>query len=187
MKQDVTVQRNRKIQTSPFMSSNFMMRPFWDNSDSIFSEMMQRTINPFLPAVATFWRPAGLNEPHIDIIENGDKFIVRADVPGIEADDIEVSVADGALVISGEKREMTEDSDENYLHRECFCGSFSRSVALPENADIDNAEASIDQNVLSIRVPKKEAFGARKKRIDIDTSPSKDMPRQNKKEERKSV
>jgi HSP20 family protein len=186
MKQDVSVQRNRKIPTNPFMSSNFMMQPIWDGGDSVFSEMMQRTMNHFLPAMATFWRPAGLNEPHIDITENGNKFIVRADVPGIEADDIEVSVADGALVISGEKREMKEANDENYLHRECFCGSFSRSIALPENADIENAEASFEQNVLSIRVPKREMAGSRKRKIDIESA-QKDMARQTKKEERKSV
>jgi HSP20 family protein len=185
MKQDVTVQRNRKIQTNPFMSSNFMMQPFFDDKN-IFSAM-QRTMNHFMPAVSAFWPSSGLTEPHIDITENGDKFIVRADVPGIEVDKLEVSIEDGALVISGEKREIKEDNDENYLHRECFCGSFSRSVALPESADIDNAEASLDQNVLSIRVPKKEAMGTRKKKIDINATGQKDLSRQNKKEERKSV
>lgn len=185
MKQDVTVQRNKKVQTNPFMSSNFMMQPFFDE-DNIFSAM-QRTMNQFMPAVAAFWPSTGLTEPHIDITENGDKFVVRADVPGIDADNLEVSVMDGALVISGEKREMKEDNDENYLHRECFCGSFSRSIALPENADIDNAEASLEQNVLSIRVPKTETMGSKKKKIDINATAQKELSRQNRKEERKSA
>ena len=184
MKQDVAVQRNKKALTNPFMPSHFM-QPFFDD-ENIFSAM-QRTMSQFLPAASALWPLSGLTEPHIDITENGDKFIVRADVPGIDAEDLEVSVLDGALVISGEKREMKEDNEENYLHRECFCGSFSRTIALPENADIDNAEASLEQNVLSIRVPKKEDSAARKKRIDINATGQKESRQQNKKEERKSA
>lgn len=114
------------------------------------------------------WPSSGYESfPSIDIIENDKDFRIKAELAGMNPEDVEVSVTDGFLMIKGEKKEEKEEKGENYLRRESSFGSFQRTVALPETADTANAEASFKNGILSIDVPKKAEAIEKPKKLQI--------------------
>ena len=105
--------------------------------------------------------------PAVDIIENDKDFKVKAELAGMQPEDVEVNVTDGFLTIKGEKKEEKEEKDENYLRRETSYGSFQRTIALPETANTEKAEATFRNGVLSIEVPKKAEAVQKPKKLQI--------------------
>lgn len=94
--------------------------------------------------------------PAVDVSETGDKITVRAEIPGMEAEDIDISMVGDTLVIKGEKKAEKEEKDENYHIVERSYGSFSRSMKLPATVDPDKVDATYKNGVLTIVLPKKE-------------------------------
>jgi HSP20 family protein len=117
---------------------------------------------PFGPGVRL---SAALKEPAIDMFEKKDSVVVRAELPGIEPDKIEVTVADGELRISGERAEEKEVKEENYYHAERAYGRIFRSVALPEGCASDGVTATSKDGVVEIVIPRKAA--ATPKKIEV--------------------
>jgi HSP20 family protein len=108
---------------------------------------------------ATAWAPA------LDISERKDAYLVTVELPGVEADDLEITMEDGLLTIQGE-RHVAHDSSEQQFHRvERRYGAFRRSITLPAQVRAEQIEASVDNGVLQILVPKMEE--ATPKRIKI--------------------
>jgi HSP20 family protein len=103
--------------------------------------------------------------PAVDVSETVDKVEIKAEVPGMEAKDIEISLSGDLLTIKGEKKSEREEKKENYHLVERSYGSFSRSLKLPAAVAADKIEASYKQGVLSITCPKKEE--AKPKAIEI--------------------
>ncbi|MEX2598325.1 MAG: Hsp20/alpha crystallin family protein [Dehalococcoidia bacterium] len=101
----------------------------------------------------------------LDIVENNDSIVVRAAVPGIDPQEIDVSVEDNILTISAERRSESEQQEGRYLLQESAEGSFRRSVRLPNIIDGEQAESSCENGVLSITFPKQEQKKAR--RIEV--------------------
>lgn len=93
----------------------------------------------------------------IDVRLDGDNITVVASMPGIDPADISVTVEDGVLTIKGTTSAATEQKDERYYLRERRTGSFHRSVRLPETVDIDKADSTYQNGVLSISFPKRES------------------------------
>ena len=104
--------------------------------------------------------------PSIDVYDSGNEVLVKADVPGLKTDEIDVSIYNNVLTIKGEKKRENEVSDKNYIRSERFYGSFSRSVQLPSEVDQNNVSASYKNGVLELKIPKKEE--AKTKHINID-------------------
>jgi len=94
--------------------------------------------------------------PAVDVSETGDKITIKAEIPGMEAKDIDISMVGDTLVIKGEKKAEKEEKDENYHMVERSYGSFSRSMKLPATVDPDKVDASYKNGVLTIVLPKKE-------------------------------
>ena len=92
--------------------------------------------------------------PAIDVAEEEDSIIVRAEVPGCKADDIEISVYGNKLIISGEKKFSDEKKEKGYYHVESTYGNFRRELALPTDVDQDKIEAECKDGILSITLPK---------------------------------
>jgi HSP20 family protein len=92
----------------------------------------------------------------VDVVENKDDYIVKASVPGINPDDLDVSYADDTLTIKGEIKSDNELKENQYHLRERRYGSFSRSISLPAKIKGDAIEASYQNGVLSLRLPKSE-------------------------------
>jgi HSP20 family protein len=103
--------------------------------------------------------------PALDIREDADNFIIRAELPGLKREDIEVSLQDGALVISGERTvEKVEEGTE--VHRqERYYGKFQRALSLPEPVAADKVKADYKDGVLTVTLPKTEE--AKPKKIDV--------------------
>ncbi|TMT86752.1 Hsp20/alpha crystallin family protein [Haloterrigena sp. H1] len=98
------------------------------------------------------------SEMQLDLADEDDEFVVTVDVPGYESDDIELRLTGETLAISG-TRERTEEvggEDETYLRRERKAQSFSRQIRLPEPVDEDAVQASVNNGILTVRLPKRE-------------------------------
>ena len=90
----------------------------------------------------------------LDVIERDDKYVLRADVPGIKPDEVKIEVEDDVLTVSAEHEESEEETKDNYLCRERRYGSFSRSVRLPDGVTADQVEATCKDGVLEVSFPK---------------------------------
>ncbi len=111
--------------------------------------------------MAEAWMPA------VDVSETGDKVTVKAEIPGMEAKDIEISMAGDTLTIKGEKKAEREEKEENYHLVERSYGSFIRSIRMPSPVDPDKIEANYKSGVVTITCPKKEEV--KPKAIDVKT------------------
>ena len=105
--------------------------------------------------------------PKLDIAELKDKYEIKAELPGIDEKDINLSVEDGLLTISGEKRAETEEKDKGYYLNECSYGTFSRSVRLPDNIADDKISAQFKKGVLVIDMPKTQQAQSKVRKIAI--------------------
>jgi HSP20 family protein len=100
--------------------------------------------------------------PAMDLVESGDHFVLRADLPGLSEEDVNIEVEDRVLTISGERKAEHEVNKDGYHRVERAFGAFSRSLTLPEGIDADAVQASFDRGVLEVRIPKPEERKPRK-------------------------
>ena len=91
--------------------------------------------------------------PAIDVVRDDGNLIVRADVPGTEAQDVKVEVEDDILTISGQHEEHTDEQHKHYVRHERRCGSFSRSIALPDGVDAKKIKANSHDGVVEVTIP----------------------------------
>jgi HSP20 family protein len=103
--------------------------------------------------------------PAMDLVESGDHFVLRADLPGLSEEDVKIELEDTTLTISGERAAEHESKDEGYYRLERAFGSFSRTLQLPKGIDPESVSASFDRGVLEVRIPKPEERKPR--RIEI--------------------
>ena len=136
--------------------SEGFMEDFPDRLRTMFGPSMER-------GQPVGWMPA------MEIVEDKNALVVTAELPGLAAKDVDISVDDGVLTVSGEKqeekREGTEDS-EHYLFERRY-GSFRRSFTLPNTVDVDKISAEFENGVLKVSMPKSEKARAKGKKIDI--------------------
>jgi HSP20 family protein len=120
---------------------------------------LQDELDRLFESPLTGWAPA------LDVHEDKDNFIVRTELPGLKREDIEVSLQDGALVISGE-RKVEEKREGVEVHRqERFYGRFQRALTLPAPVAADKVKAQYKDGVLTVTLPKTEE--AKPKQIDV--------------------
>ncbi len=103
--------------------------------------------------------------PAIDVAESDKEVTVRAELPGIDPKDLDVTVAGGQLTISGEKKESNETKDKGVYHSETRYGSFHRTVPLPDGVDTEHVDAQYAHGVLTLRLAKTPQ--AATKRIEV--------------------
>ena len=132
-------------------------RDLFDEMDRVFSE-------PFFGRRWDSERVSNWGLP-LDVSEREDKYVVRASIPGINPDNIDLSISDNVLTIRGSMNQSTDDDNENYVLRERRMGNFTRSVTFPTAIDSNAAEANCEHGVLTIHLPK--AATARPRRISI--------------------
>lgn len=104
--------------------------------------------------------------PAMDLVESGDHFLVRADLPGLSEEDVAIEAEDGTLTISGE-RSTAQESQNGVTRFERAFGTFSRSPTLPKGTDPAGITASFDRGVLELRIPKPEEHKPRRITIDV--------------------
>ena len=95
----------------------------------------------------------------VDVFETNADFVVSAAIAGIQIKDIDISLEKDMMVIKGNRTDPCDHPDKKYFYQECYWGPFSRKIILPENIDIDKADAQMDKGVLTIKIPKNENTG----------------------------
>jgi HSP20 family protein len=105
--------------------------------------------------------------PSMDLVETADDFVLRADLPGMSEQDVNIELKDGVLTISGERKAEHEERKEGYYRVERSSGAFSRSLTLPEGVNPEAVRASFDRGVLEVRIPKPEERKPRKVAISV--------------------
>lgn len=108
-----------------------------------------------------------LLRPSVDIAESKKEYRVSIEVPGVDEDDIDLTVEGQNLILSGEKRQETEDDDDGFHRVERHYGSFRRILTLPEDADSEGISAKFKKGVLDIRIPRTRESSTAQHRIDI--------------------
>ena len=141
---------NNITRWNPFREIAEMQRQF----DRAFEDVWSNTETN----IQNNWMP-------IDVSETEDNYVVVADLPGLTAEDINVNFHDGVLSISGEVEKKTVNENDRVLVRERSYGQFNRRINLPSSVDADHIEASYDEGVLTLTLPKAES--AKPRQIEI--------------------
>lgn len=134
---------------------------FRDNINRMFDE----TVGKRIPVSS--WIPSWEERPCVDVVDEGDQFILKADLPGYSPDNLEIKVTESAVTIRGEQREEKEYQDSCYQIRERNLGSFSRTIPFPVQLKPEESKASFKNGVLEITLPKAEVPKGRT--LDIET------------------
>jgi len=108
--------------------------------------------------------------PNVDVKEADSSLVITAELPGMEDQDVEISVREGVLTLKGEKKEETSEEKEDVHITERRYGSFRRTFRLPEGAEEDKITAAFDKGVLTVIVPKSEVAETSEKKIAIGRS-----------------
>ncbi len=108
--------------------------------------------------------------PSVDVKESDKEFTIRAELPGVEEKDIEVTVSGNAVTIRGEKKEEVEDKGKNYYYMERSYGSFNRVIPLGMEADADKVQANFKNGVLKVSVPKSLSAKAQGTKVPVKTA-----------------
>ncbi len=150
----------------PFRKRSELYDPFGELE--VLQNEMNRLFNTRLTGQPE--RETGLLEsvwsPAIDIYDSKDNIMIRADLPGMKKEDIDVSVHQNLLTIKGEKKQESEEKQEGWIRSERFYGSFNRTISLNSDVDADKVKASYQNGVLELALPKKEE--ARPKQVNIE-------------------
>lgn len=104
---------------------------------------------------------AGLWQPHVDIKEEESRYVIFADIPGVNSKDIKISVEQNTLAIQGDKKSEKEENDNGYYRIERISGQFYRQFVLPKNADTNDINAKCTDGVLEVSIPKTEVSSTR--------------------------
>lgn len=127
----------------------------------LFGTFFDSEAGPTAAISARRWIPA------MDLFEEGDRYVLRADLPGVADEDVQVELEDNILTVSGKRASEREENREGYHRVERGSGEFSRSLTLPEGVDPDKIEAHIDKGVLEVRIPKPEQSKPRRVSIAV--------------------
>ena len=106
-------------------------------------------------------------QPLVDIFEEDDKFVIKAEIPEVKKEDISINLENNVLTIKGERKLEKEDKKENYHRAERFYGMFQRSFTLPGTVEQEKIKANLENGVLTLEIPKKEEVKPKKIEIDI--------------------
>jgi HSP20 family protein len=143
----------------------------WDPFDELDS-FQRRLANAFGVGVRDSgekdWLSKGQWTPLVDVAEDSNEYAITVELPGVEKEDVKVTVENGTLLIKGERKFESEEKGKQYHRIERAYGSFVRSFALPENAEPDKVGANFKNGMLKITLPKGEA--ARPREIQVKVS-----------------
>ena len=114
-----------------------------------------------LPSVADF----DLQMPRVDVLDKGRKIVVRAEVPGVKKEDVEVTATDRSLTIRASTREEKKEEREDYIQREIVSGSYVRTIPLPAEVDGTKAKAKVKNGILHVVLPKVGESGQKKVQV----------------------
>ncbi len=149
-------------------------RPFMDltrwerDMDRMMDDFFGRRMRPWWPE--RWFRRDEMEAPApvIDLFEDKNEIVIKAELPGMEKDNIEVNLTDSTLTIKGEKKKQEEVKEENYYRSERAYGSFVRTLELPKDVHADKVKASFKNGILEVRLPKTEEAKTKEIKVKVD-------------------
>jgi HSP20 family protein len=132
----------------PYVRKSVRPARIW-SGDSFFDEFFNNFLDSGFDRGEETWIP------RVDVLEKKGNLQLRVEIPGLEKDDIDISLENNVLTLKGEKKHEKDEDNNNYRRRESFYGKFSRSFTLPEASDIDKIKADYKNGILIISIPQK--------------------------------
>lgn len=157
--------KEEKKELTPYRSSRDISA--LEQMDRLFEDFIGR-FRPWWPSVRwpeIKWPTEVEVHPSADIFENKDEIIVKAELPGMAKEDVNVNITENTITLSGEKKKEEKVEKKDYYRLERSYGSFSRSFSLPADVQTEKAKATFKDGILEIRVPKTEE--AKKKQVKV--------------------
>lgn len=143
----------------------------FEQMDRFFEDFLGRRFTPWWPSIRwpeIRW-PAEMEiSPSVDIFEDKDEVVVKAELPGMTKEDININITEDTLTITGEKKKEEKVEKKDYYHFERSYGTFSRSFRLPADVQTEKAKAIFKEGVLEIRAPKTEEAKKKEVRVKIE-------------------
>lgn len=135
----------------------FLVRKTPDNfirtvNDEI-SSLLNRHFDSYFPD-ANYWENTEKLSMPIELTDKGSEFDIKAELPGIKKEDLDIDIEENYLKINAKKYDETKEEDKNFKHSEFSYGEFSRTIQLPEEIDINKTEAKLEHGILKIVAPK---------------------------------
>ena len=167
MAKEIKKADKNKGEVIPWQPFSEMAR--WEHDiDQMFENFLGRRLRPFWPE--RWWPATGMEitAPTVDLYEEKDDIVVKAELPGMEKDNIEINLTDDRLTIKGEKKKEKEIKKENYYRSERAYGSFVRTLELPREVQSDKVKATFKNGVLEVRLPKTEEAKKKETKVKVD-------------------
>jgi HSP20 family protein len=148
-------------------------RPFtgltrWESEmDRMMDDFFGRRMRPWWPE-RWLRGDTEITTPAVDVYEEKDEIVVKAELPGMEKNDIEVNISDSELTLKGEKKKEEKVEEENYYRCERSYGAFLRSVELPKEVQADKIKASFKNGILEVRLPKTEEAKTKEIKVKVE-------------------
>ena len=127
---------------------------------------MNRLLDPALRAHGGM--AAGAFAPALDVVEEKDNFLVKADLPGVSKEDVSVSIQDNYLTLKGERKHEVEQKESNFYHQERVYGQFVRTVELPARVEASKVTANFKDGVLQVTLPKSEEAKPKEIKVSVN-------------------
>jgi HSP20 family protein len=147
-----------------------LMRRFRGEMDRLFEDFGFGNLASSLPSRENFG--LGLWAPQVEVFEREGQMVIRADLPGLNRDDIKVDVTNDAITIDGERKEEHKESEKGYYRSERSYGRFYRRIPLPEGVSADTAKATFRNGVLEITMAAPEAKERKARKLEIADEPA---------------
>ncbi len=148
-------------------------RPFMDLSrweremDRMMDDFFTRRMRPWWPERWLTARDEEIVTPVVDVYEEKDDIVLKAELPGMDKNDIEVAISDSEVTLKGEKKKEEKVEQKDYYRCERSCGAFSRSVELPKDVQADKVKASFKNGILEVRIPQSKEAKAKEVKIKV--------------------
>jgi HSP20 family protein len=164
----VQVKRERAIVPRRHVPTNHVLATFDDMLDDFSRRFRESMWTPWDWAIEPYRVEFPMREAYADLVDEGNKFLVRAEIPGVPRDKIDVSVTKDGIEISGETGAEKEEKEKNFIVRERSYSSIYRSLAFPEEVIPEKAESKVKDGVLEVSVPKKTPVPpAKKHKVEV--------------------
>jgi len=148
---------------------NFLEPSRWEREmDRMMADFFGHRMRPWWPERWFRTNEVEVAAPAVDVFEEKDDIVVKAELPGMDKENIEVNLADHTLTIKGEKKKEEEVKEENYYRSERSYGTFLRTVELPKDVPAEKVKACFKNGILEVRMPKTEEAKAKDVKVKVE-------------------
>lgn len=168
-KEEIEVKKDDDLieRRGSWIDDDWIYRPIAE-MDRLFDEL-DRNFNRLIsrPIRRHFISKPHMRAPLVDIKDQGENYLIEAELPGMNKEDIEIEIKEDRLIVKGDTKREEKEEGKGYLRQERSYSSFYRELPIPENILTDKAEASFDNGVLEIRLPKKDVKKPEGKKLEV--------------------